>query len=325
MAVTFTLTAADNGQTLAAVVRARLNVSWTEARAVIARREVRLNQAVVVDAVQRVRAGQQLAIGPPPSQRSRPPTRLATVPKPKPGYAGPMPVLVYADADIVIVDKPPGLTTMRHADEVAEFGRRAKKYLPTTLADLVPGLLDGTPVLAVHRLDKDTSGLVAFARTAAAAQHLGQQFRTHTITRRYRALVRGRPTLTRIETNLVAERGDGRRGTGAGPGQRAVTFVQVLEELGPFALVECRLETGRTHQVRIHLGEHGAPLCGERVYDRPVHGQPVPDGSGAPRIALHAAVLGLTHPTGGQRCEWTAPWPADLAAVLTRLRGLAVS
>ena len=94
----------------------------------------------------------------------------------------------------------------------------------------------------------------------------------------------------------------------------------MIEELGAYTLVECRLETGRTHQVRIHLGEAGTPLCGERIYDRPLHGRPYPDGSGLERIALHAATLGFDHPETDKRMRWTSPLPADLAGLVERLR-----
>ena len=215
------------------------------------------------------------------------------------------PVIRHADAHVVVVDKPAGLTTMRHPDEVAEFGGRARRFLPPTLADLLPGLLGGVRVRAVHRLDKETSGLVVFARTVAAERQLGAQFRAHSIERRYLALVRGRARSQRIESVLVRDRGDGRRGSCQPPaneppgstrrhvGQRAVTRVGVVEKLGDYTLVECRLETGRTHQVRIHLGEAGTPLCGDHIYDRPLHGKPLPDASGAKRVALHAARLGF--------------------------------
>jgi 23S rRNA pseudouridine1911/1915/1917 synthase len=228
----------------------------------------------------------------------------------------------HADGRVVVVEKPPGLTTMRHSSEAAEFGRRARRFLPPTLADLLPGLLgDRRPLRAVHRIDKDTSGLVVFARTPAAERALGDQFRAHTVERAYRALVRGRARDGRIESWLVGDRGDGRRGSGPpGQGQRAVTHVRVVEALGDFTLVECRLETGRTHQVRIHLGEAGTPLCGERVYDRPLHGRPLPDGSGAARVLLHAAALGFDHPAGGKRVRWASPLPKDMAALLKRLR-----
>jgi 23S rRNA pseudouridine1911/1915/1917 synthase len=210
---------------------------------------------------------------------------------------------------------------MRHAAEAAEFGARGRRYLPKTLADQLALLFPGQRLRAVHRIDRDTSGLVVFARTPAAEHHLGQQFRAHTVSRQYLAIVRGCPAEGRIESWLVRDRGDGRRGSGdPESGLRAVTHVRMIEALGRCSLIECRLETGRTHQIRIHLGELGSPLAGERVYDRPIHGSALPDKSGAPRIALHAATLGFTHPVNGRRLEWEAPLPADLSAVLERLR-----
>src|SRR5262249_36703592 len=183
-------------------------------------------------------------------------------------------VIRFADEHVVVVEKPAGLTTMRHAEEAAEFGARGRRFLPDTLADRLPALLaahrPGKPgrVRAVHRLDRETSGLVVFARTAAAERQLGGPLPAPPGGRPYRAVVRGRARDARIESWLVRDRGDRRRGSGpAGEGQHAVTHVRVVEALGEFTLVECRLETGRTHQVRIHLGEAGTPLCGERVYD----------------------------------------------------------
>jgi 23S rRNA pseudouridine1911/1915/1917 synthase len=217
---------------------------------------------------------------------------------------------------------------MRHADEAAEFGSRGRRYLPATLQDLLPSLIaartGGPPgqVRAVHRIDKETSGLVVFARSESTERHLAGQFRAHSSERRYLAIVRGQAKTGRIESWLVRDRGDGRRGSGSerGQGQRAVTHVRVVEELGDFTLVECRLETGRTHQVRIHLGEVGTPLCGERVYDRPINGRPVRDSSGMQRVALHAATLGLEHPVTRQQMRWTSPLPEDMEELLRRLR-----
>lgn len=253
---------------------------------------------------------------------------------------GPQPIIRYADKHLVVVDKPAGLTTMRHPEETAEFGPRGRRFLPSTLADLLPQLLaqrrppphsppkrggmKGGRVRAVHRLDKDTSGLVVFARTVEAERHLGGQFRSHSIERVYRGIVRGRAKEGRIESWLVRDRGDGRRGSSSTPGQgqRAVTHVRVMEELGEYTLVECRLETGRTHQVRIHLGEADTPLCGERIYDRPTNGKPLPDGSGMKRIALHAAVLGFEHPATGEPMRWHSNLPKDISGVIERLRRL---
>ncbi|HMF14703.1 MAG TPA: RluA family pseudouridine synthase [Gemmataceae bacterium] len=232
------------------------------------------------------------------------------------------PIVRFTDAHVVVVDKPPGLTTMRHPHEAAEFGARGSRYLPSTLADLLPGLLGGGRVRAVHRLDKETSGLVVFARTIAAERDLGQQFRAHSIERRYLAVIRGRANTQRLESWIVRDRGDGRRGsdTEARQGQRAITHVHVIEELGEYTLVECRLETGRTHQVRIHLGEAGTPICGDHVYDRPLHGRPIRDDSGASRTALHAATLGFIHPATGKPVRWSSPLPPDMEALLRRLR-----
>jgi 23S rRNA pseudouridine1911/1915/1917 synthase len=285
----------------------------------------------------RLRRGQRVEVRLQPTGKrgrgavAKPGERGVSTPRPEhPGVdtpRSPRPILRFADKHVVVVDKPPGLTTMRHADEAAEFGERGRRYLPATLADLLPGLLARAGekpirIRAVHRLDKETSGLVVFARTAEAERHLGRQFRAHSTDRLYLALVRGRAREGRIESWLVRDRGDGRRGNSPheGEGQRAVTHVRVVEPLGAYTLVECRLETGRTHQVRIHLGEAGTPLCGERVYDRPPHGKPLPDGSGARRIMLHAATLGFDHPATGERMRFTAPPPKDMDELVKRLR-----
>lgn len=237
-------------------------------------------------------------------------------------------ILRHVDAQIVVVEKPAGLTTVRHAQEARAFGRRARKFLPATLVDLLPAVLQQHGhesrgrMRAVHRIDKETSGLLVLARTDEAERDLGKQFRAHSVGRHYLALVRGQAKDERIESYLVPDRGDGRRGSGdAGQGQHAVTHVRVVELLDGFSLVECRLETGRTHQVRIHLAERGTPLCGERIYDRPLHGQPIPDGSGARRPLLHAAYLALDHPHAGKRLEWRADLPPDMKKLRKKLRG----
>ena len=231
----------------------------------------------------------------------------------------------YVDEHIVVVEKPAGMTTVRHAEEVETLGKRAKKFLPPTLVDLMPaalarhGAAGKGRIRAVHRIDKETSGLVVLARTPEAERHLGKQFRAHTIGRRYLAIVRGEAKESRIESLFVPDRGDGRRGSGAN-GQRAVTQVRVIERLGAFTVVECELETGRTHQVRIHLGEAGTPLCGERIYDRPLHGAPMPDCSDAERPLLHAAYLAFNHPQSGKRVEWQARMPKDMHQLIVHLR-----
>lgn len=311
----FTISRRESGRTVTEVLQIHLALPRSQVQRLIRDQRVWLGQGICRDPVRRVRAGQQLEV------RNQPQPSRPTAPH--------QPVLRYVDDQVVVVDKPPGLTTMRHPDEAAEFGARGRRFLPPTLADLLPALLakhsPGRPtrVRAVHRLDKDTSGLVVFARTPEAERHLGRQWRAHTVERRYLAVVRGRAVSGRLESYLIRDRGDGRRGSTSEPGQgqRAVTHVRVVEDLGAYTLVECRLETGRTHQVRIHLGESGTPLCGERVYDRPLHGKPAaPDASGMTRPALHAASLGFEHPRTGKHLSWTSPLPADMAALVKKLR-----
>lgn len=310
----------EAGQPLANWLSRRLGQSRSFALNLLRQSRVRVGGVPCPQPTRRVQPGQRIEIEL-PAEASPGGGR-------KPSAQTPTPALYFFDDHIVVVDKPAGLTTVRHPEEVEEHGARAGRFLPPTLADVLPALLRRNPanrsvrVRAVHRLDKETSGLLVFARTIEAERQLGQQFRARTVERTYLALVRGEAKSERIESWLVRDRGDGRRGSGGKPGagQHAVTHVRVLEALAGFTLVECRLETGRTHQVRIHLGEAGTPLCGETVYDRPVHGKPYPDESGAPRILLHAATLSFAHPHTGETMRWSSPMPEDMTAVLERIR-----
>jgi 23S rRNA pseudouridine1911/1915/1917 synthase len=320
----FVIATREAGMRIDAVLRERLAVSWKVVKRLLVERQVVIGGRLCVDPHQRVQPGQRVQVGEREKVKLSPSDKRTDTS-----------IICHADDQIVVVNKPAGLTTMRHSDEAAEFGARGRRFLPSTLADRLPDLIRqfeagkrrgaakrSAGVRAVHRLDKETSGLVVFARTSAVESHLGKQFRAHTIERRYLGLVRGRASEARIESFLLEDRGDGRRGstTRHDEGKRAVTHVRVVEELGEFTLVECRLETGRTHQVRIHLGEAGTPLCGERVYDRPLHGKPLPDTSGARRPMLHAATLGFDHPLTGRRVVWQVPPPQDMRQLLARLR-----
>src|SRR5262249_7105938 len=151
---------------------------------------------------------------------------------------------------------------------------------------------------------------------------LGRQFKAHTVIRRYLAIVPGTMTSQRVESFLVRDRGDGRRGSASpsGIGKRAVTHFDVVQQLPGYTLLSCRLETGRTHQIRIHLAELGHPVCGDKVYCHRRDGTVFEDKSGAPRLALHAAELGFVHPISGEEVHWEMPLPPDLTALLDRLR-----
>jgi 23S rRNA pseudouridine1911/1915/1917 synthase len=329
MSSSFTIRHEQNGETLATVVRAALKLTWSQVQRLIEARRVRVNNTIQTNIAWRVRTGQRIDID--SKGHSQPPQKRTIPAKKKVALTSPVEQssieIVYSDEQIVVVDKPSGITTMRHPEEAAEFGKGKQRFLPATLADLLPGMLGqpNRPVRPVHRIDRDTSGLVVFARTSAAETHLGKQFRDHSTRRLYLALVRGKATSARIESFLVRDRGDGRRGSSTNStsdenGQRAITHVKVVEEFASCTLIECRLETGRTHQIRIHLGEQGTPLCGERIYDRPLSGVPVPDSSGASRPLLHATTLGLIHPSTNDELEWTSPLPDDIHQILSRLR-----
>jgi len=179
------------------------------------------------------------------------------------------------------------------------------------------------PLMVVHRIDKETSGLLAFAKTKLAERELVALFRAHDVERTYLCVAHGRVRDRRLESMLVTDRGDGLRGSTHRPGlgKRAVTHVRVLEELPLATLCEVKLETGKTHQIRIHLAEDGHPLVGEKVYIRDLvkrGGEPLP----ASRLLLHAATLGFTHPVSKQKVSLSSALPDDFTSELSRLRKL---
>ncbi len=163
---------------------------------------------------------------------------------------------------------------------------------------------------------------MVFARTVTAERGLGAQFKAHTVTRRYLAVVPGRVEPQTVRSMLVRDRGDGRRGSGpdGAGGKEAITHIALVEKLRGYTLLACKLQTGRTHQIRIHLAELGHPVCGDQVYRGKFGLPPIPDTSGAPRLALHAAALGFTHPVTSEALHWEMPLPADLQAFVERLR-----
>ena len=171
------------------------------------------------------------------------------------------------------------------------------------------------PSAAPHVAD---AGRAVFARTLAATRGLKQQFRVHTVERRYVAIAHGAVRTATLRSRLVRDRGDGRRGSTENEelGRDAVTHVRVLEKLDGATLIECKLETGRTHQIRIHLSEEGHPIVGERVYSKEYRGRLI----AAPRLMLHAFELGFDHPATGKHLHFEAPMPPDFRDVLESLR-----
>ena len=388
-------------ETLAAALRLLVrDLSWNEARRLIAARRVSVNGNLAMDEARRLNSGDVVKVFEHPQ---------AAIPTAKDV------VVRYADDHLIVVEKPAGVTTLRHAEEREWDDRRKQKQatLDELVQELVPAALaaarragspadagrrqadrkpdvsaggdpafgvirrpggrpiappapsvgnhaardragkgsatgprkrvapGGRPIVGgrpnvgppppkvrpVHRLDRDTSGLMLFALSPEAERALIAMFKAHTVRRSYLAAVHGRVAEPmRIESWIARDRGDGLRGSTASgreePGsQRAVTHVRPDRSLGErYTVVRCQLETGRTHQIRIHLAEAGHMLCGEKTYVRPRPDAPaVLDDSGAPRQALHSAELELTHPVTGGELKFAAPLPKDLAQWLGRV------
>ena len=254
-----------------------------------------------------------------PSYRLREGDRIAgAVPEPEPSRLLPEPIpleIAFEDTALIVVDKPAGLVVHPAA------GHRG--------GTLVNALLYHCPALSgvggvvrpgiVHRLDKGTSGLLVAAKTDLAHRGLAEQFRAHSVDREYLALVRGSPRASSgsIDSAIGRHPTDRKRfSTRVRRGRAAVTHWQVERRLSGFALLRVRLETGRTHQIRVHLASAGLPVVGDPVYGG---GRAVARELGLGRQALHAALLGFAHPVSGERLRFRSPLPADLGRVLAGL------
>ena len=214
--------------------------------------------------------------------------------------------VVYEDEHLLVVDKPAGVVVHPGAGH-------ASGTLVHGLAGLAAGGEEDRPGI-VHRLDRDTSGLLVVARSDEAHERLQQLIRERQVERRYTALVRGRPRSWRgtIDAPIGRDRDDPtRRSLDTDTPREAVTHFEVAELLGGHALLDVRLETGRTHQIRVHLAAIDLPVVGDPVYG-------VPE-SGLGRQFLHANRLAFTHPFNGERVEVESPLPDDLVAYLERL------
>lgn len=262
----------------------------------------------VVDAKHRLLGGEQVACD----------DKLAVLPAPTFSDAGEDIALkiVYEDASLLVIDKPAGLVV--HPGNGNPSGT------------LLNALLHHAPQLAgvpragiVHRLDKDTSGLLVVAKTLVAQTDLVRQLQAHTVRRHYLALALGQ-----VERDGMVDAPLGRHPTqrtkmavvrpGSGGSKEARTHYHVLERFARATLLECRLETGRTHQIRVHLASRKHPLAGDKTYGKTCSGDARLDVF--PRQALHAWRLALTHPETHEEMAWESPLPDDFARLLESLR-----
>ncbi len=255
--------------------------------------------------------------------------------------------VVWEDGDLIVVNKPVGMVV--HPAPGSWSGTLVNALLHHC-GDTLSGVGGERRPGIVHRIDKDTSGLLVVAKSDRAHHGLAAQFEKHTVDRHYLALVHGAPSaadprlrgvkgvsfeaggILRIATHLARHRTDRQRQAVVwNEGRHAVTRVRVLEAFGApeaASLVECWLETGRTHQIRVHMAHAGHGLLGDQTYGgkrrvpaKAVDAAAADLANGFPRQALHAASLGFTHPVTGAALRFEAPLPEDMAALVAALRG----
>lgn len=295
---------------LPALSRARL-------QALIAQGAVTLDGAEVTDASAKARVGAYEVLVPPPAPADPVPQAIPLV-------------VLHEDAHLIVVDKPAGMAAH---PAPGSPDRTLVNALLAHCGTSLSGIGGVARPGIVHRLDKDTSGVMVAAKTDAAHQGLAALFERHDIERAYVALARGCPDPRRgtIVTRIGRSPSDRKKmAVLRSGGREAVTHYAVQAVYGaplkPAASrVECRLETGRTHQIRVHLASKGAPCLGDPTYGS---GTPAPAvreavaASGLARQALHAAILGFVHPITGEALRFETPLPPDMAALEARLKAL---
>ncbi|GGD57703.1 RluA family pseudouridine synthase [Erythrobacter arachoides] len=284
-------------------------------KALIAQGEVEVDGAPAVSPSAKAKAGARFSL------RIPPPTDPQAYPQDIPI------VVVFEDEHLIVVDKPAGMVVHPAAGNpdgtlvnalLHHCGKDGKGSLSGIGGVARPGI--------VHRIDKDTSGLLVVAKSDAAHEGLARQFADHSLERAYFAVCSGHPRLLAGTVDERLGRSDADRKKMAvlpkdsSRGKRAVTHYKVLDRLDHAALVECRLETGRTHQVRVHLASIGHPLLGDPVYGRaPSALKPLLKQLGFERQALHAAVLGFVHPVTRHALSFSSDIPSDMAELIDEL------
>ena len=313
-----TLTAEDAGGRVDKALAGRLpELSRARIQALIAEGRVSRDGRTVADASVRAEAGGYALAIPPPSPAEPQPQAI------------PLSVL-YEDADLIVIDKPSGLAM--HPAPGSEEGTLVNALLHHCGASL-SGIGGVARPGIVHRIDKETSGVVVAAKTDAAHRALSALFAAHDIERRYVALTRGAPRPERgiIEAAIARSQHDRKKmAIVKSGGRRAVTHYAVQRAFGrpekPLAArVVCTLETGRTHQIRVHLASKGAPCLGDPVYGSGPPAESVRRAiadAGLRRQALHAAVLGFRHPSTGAPLRFESPLPPDMARLEALLGAL---
>ena len=251
--------------------------------------------------------------------------------------------VIYEDGDLIVIDKPAGMVV--HPAPGSPTGTLVNALL-AHCGDTLSGIGGERRPGIVHRIDKDTTGLLVVAKSDRAHHGLAAQFEDHSVNRRYLAVVHGAPLpsdprirglkgvsfeaggILKIATHLARHKTDRQRQAVVwDQGRHAITRARTIEDFGGAALVECWLETGRTHQIRVHMAYVGHGLVGDQTYGGKkrlapkLFGAAADMGNDFPRQALHAATLGFVHPVTGAVLEFSSPLPQDLQGLLSALRG----
>ena len=306
-----TISAALAGKRLDYAVRELFSLSWGQARKWIETGKISLDSTIVRDISTPVTQGTECV-----SHMNAPRVEKYVDPIPK--------WIVYEDKHVVVINKPPNVSSVKF-DSDDDDGLEQMLNRHYAIVSRNSKHKKQNKVSVVHRIDRSTSGLIVFARSAIAYESLKKQLFEHSTHRVYLALCHGSIASQTIQSHILADRGDGLRGSSENAhdgkirrkqeGKKSTTHVEVLQQLNNATYVSCQLTTGRTHQIRIHLSEAGYPLVGERMYLRNFK-QPLIE---AERHMLHAAELGFYHPVLKKQLMFTQDLPEDMAAVLKKL------
>ena len=296
---TVTAEAEDAGTRADVFLAAKLGVSRSNMQKLLEDGRVKRGEKII-KANYKVRAGEMFVVD---------------IPDPEPIEAVPENIpldIIYEDDDVVVLNKARGMVVHPAPGNYTGTLVNALRYHCSNLSGINSAIRPGI----VHRLDKDTSGIMIVAKNAAAHISLSQQIQSKTAVRTYLAVVRGniKTDSGTIETQIARDKTDRKKMAAVKEGGRdAITDYEVLERFGKYTLVRCKLRTGRTHQIRVHMEYLGYPLVGDPKYS------PMKTPFGIKGQALHSHTLEFTHPRTGERMKFEAPLPEDMHKIITRL------
>lgn len=296
---TVTAEAEDAGTRADVFLAAKLGVSRSNMQKLLEDGRVKRGEKII-KANYKVRAGEMFVVD---------------IPEPEPIEAVPENIpldIIYEDDDVVVLNKARGMVVHPAPGNYTGTLVNALLYHCSNLSDINSAIRPGI----VHRLDKDTSGIMIVAKNDAAHISLSQQIQSKTAVRTYLAVVRGniKTDSGTIETQIARDKTDRKKMAVVKEGGRdAITDYEVLERFGKYTLVRCKLRTGRTHQIRVHMEYLGYPLVGDPKYS------PMKTPFGIKGQALHSHTLEFTHPRTGERMKFEAPLPEDMHKIITRL------